>query len=407
MDQDVLESDPPRQVDPLGATVEHRLGTDVDEHPADLRAAQLAADPVGLLEDRDLDVVCAEGMRHRCAGDAAADDDDVWPGNRFLSRHAPRLPLLCREPIRGGERPRGMNASPVKKFLVVIAALVLVVIGAGIVAGLLGSGSGDDARSTADSGSIEPALMEAPAGGVTDADALTTSRDSAPAPLQEPSRIRTGSLTIRSDDLHQDLAVVRSIAQSFKGTIGSESSHDSGEGTSAQITLRIPEASFDAAMDRLEDVGKVTHREVTDEDVTTQVIDVDARVKAQRASVTSLEKLMARARTVGEVMAVERELAQRQGELDSLLQQQRYLADQTSMSTITVMLDDAATVSEDDNPGFVGGLAAGWKALGSFLTGAATVLGALLPFAGLALLLGLPVWFVVRRRRHRAVPDAG
>ena len=33
-----------------------------------------------------------------------------------------------------------------------------------------------------------------------------------------------------------------------------------------------------------------------------------------------------------------------------------------------------------------------------------TILGALLPFAAVALVLGLPVWLVVRRRRAAAAP---
>ena len=53
-------------------------------------------------------------------------------------------------------------------------------------------------------------------------------------------------------------------------------------------------------------------------------------------------------------MAIESELSQRQADLDSLEQQAAYLADQTSMSTIVVSIDQipakkAAPPKDDDS----------------------------------------------------------
>jgi len=55
-------------------------------------------------------------------------------------------------------------------------------------------------------------------------------------------------------------------------------------------------------------------------------------------------------------------------------------------------------------PGFLAGLRGGTKALVAALAAIATILGALLPFAIVALVIGLPVWLVVRRRRGERVP---
>ncbi|GEP35856.1 hypothetical protein NSZ01_36240 [Nocardioides szechwanensis] len=70
-----LQAQRPGQVDALGTAVEHRLGPDVDEDPADLVPAQLATDVVRLLEDHDL-VPCGDQVAG-CgeAGDAGPDND--------------------------------------------------------------------------------------------------------------------------------------------------------------------------------------------------------------------------------------------------------------------------------------------------------------------------------------------
>lgn len=292
-----------------------------------------------------------------------------------------------------------------KKPLMLLTALLIAIVAAGILGSTLRTSpmdeSGADAMD-ADSGaarsSAEPAVGEVATLRDATAEAGTTQEQ-----LRESAVIRTASVGIDSDRMGRDLALVRSVATSLKGSVASENTQGSGEHAYAELTLRVPNDTFDTAMSRLGEIGTVTHREVSTDDVTTQVIDVDARVRAQRASVNSLQRLMDKARTVGEVMSVERELAQRQGDLDSLLQQQRYLADQTSMSTISVSISEEAEEAEEAGTGFVDGLSAGWGALGAFLAAAAMTAGALLPFVPVVALVGVPIWLVIRRRRRAAV----
>jgi len=98
------------------------------------------------------------------------------------------------------------------------------------------------------------------------------------------------------------------------------------------------------------------------------------------------------------------ETTHRQAELDSLKSQRAYLADQTAMSTITVHLaqqnaplPENKEEPETEEAGFLVGLSGGWRALTAVGTVAATVAGALLPWAVVATLLGVPVWIVGRR----------
>lgn len=177
------------------------------------------------------------------------------------------------------------------------------------------------------------------------------------------------------------------------------------------LVIRVPVAEFADTMAELEDAGELVASSSTSEDVTTQVIDTQVRIRAQEKSLERVEILLARAQSIRDIIAIEAQLTRRQADLDSLKQQMAWLEDQTSMSTITVQLSTTPQdkPADEDESGFLAGLQAGWDGLTSFAVGAATVLGALLPFALVLAVVGLPVWLLVRRSLHRRrpAPDAG
>lgn len=85
-----------------------------------------------------------------------------------------------------------------------------------------------------------------------------------------------------------------------------------------RVTLRVPSTTLDAAMDSVSRLGHVTARSRSAQDVTDEVVDLDARVTSLRASRDRLRQLLDRATSVNEVLTVEHELARAQAELDAL-----------------------------------------------------------------------------------------
>jgi hypothetical protein len=172
------------------------------------------------------------------------------------------------------------------------------------------------------------------------------------------------------------------------------------------MVLRIPTADFDDAMAELEKVAGLVSSKRGSVDVTTQALDIDVRVEAQRRSIDRIQVLFDNATTIKDIVSIESELSRRQADLASLQAQQNYLADQTSMSTITLAIERTREATEpkpkdDDETGFLSGLSGGWGALKTFLVGGSTVAGALLPWLILALVLAVPGWPVYRRLRRR------
>jgi hypothetical protein len=88
-----------------------------------------------------------------------------------------------------------------------------------------------------------------------------------------------------------------------------------------------------------------------------------------------------------------------------LKSQQAWLSDQTSYSTIAIDIErkhvDEPKKEKDEPAGFLVGLNGGMKALAAFASAMATMVGALLPFAIVLAVFGVPVWLLVRRTARR------
>ena len=221
---------------------------------------------------------------------------------------------------------------------------------------------------------------------------------------EERSVISTSAIGLRGDDVQAIRDDVADIVASHSGTIADErSSSSKGTLRTSRLVIRVPGSDFQATLEELKKAGKVDSFTTKAEDVTTQVIDTRVRVAAQVRSIKRITELLDQAQSIRTIMAIEAQLTRRQAALDSLQAQQAWLADQTTQATISVEINrtDVPVVSKERDRGFLAGLSAGWSGLRSVVLGSLTVLGAVLPFAVVLVLLGIPGWFLARRFARR------
>ncbi|NYG58526.1 hypothetical protein BJ980_001449 [Nocardioides daedukensis] len=224
-----------------------------------------------------------------------------------------------------------------------------------------------------------------------------------------PAIISTGTVSLRSKDVDRTRFDVQEQVDTLGGSIGEEetTTDDEGKAATSRLVVRVPQKHFDKAMKEISDLAQLARATRSEEDVTTQVIDNEVRIRAQEKSLKRIEVLLAQADDIAQIVRIESELSTRQANLDSLKQQQTWLKDQTSMSTITVNIAHTSTPEEkedEEHSAFVGGLIGGWDALSTLGRAMAGTVGALLPFAVLALLLGWPSRLLWRRFRRAGRP---
>jgi hypothetical protein len=220
--------------------------------------------------------------------------------------------------------------------------------------------------------------------------------------------ITTGHATVTVDEPLDAAAEAARIVEAAGGRIDARSEYApiNGNAGTASLTLRIPSDALTDVLEKLKALGAVQEVSLSDVDVTVETQDLDARVTALRASVDRLLALLATASDTETLIKLETAISERQGELESLESQQRYYADQVSMSTITLDLVSEYTAPAPEPDTFFSGLVAGWNALVAFFSGFIVVVGVLLPWlAVLAVIAGI-VFGLVRWRQTRTGVNA-
>lgn len=289
--------------------------------------------------------------------------------------------------------------------VIVVAALAA----AGALA-VAGCGSGGVSSSTAGGGGApaaadrRPAELDAAAKGAAGAQTQNQAQNQAPAaqpvPATQRQVVRTAQISVEVDDIYQAAQKARDVGARFDGYVSDEKT----DGDSASLELKVASGSLDDALTALAGLGpKVLNRSQQAQDVTEQIVDIQARVATQKASVERVRALLSNATGIGDIVQIESELTRRQAELESLEQRAAVLSGQTQLATVTVRLSRPGGVAAaaDDN-GFLGGLNAGWEVFVASTKVLLTVLGALLPFL---IALAVPAAVIVSvLRRRRPVP---
>ena len=242
-----------------------------------------------------------------------------------------------------------------------------------------------------------PATAEVPA--IKDAVAAS------PAPAQVRKIIRTGTLRLRVESYESVRQEVESLVTAAGGFVGSTHvQHDGGRVAAAELTLRIPSASFPPLVYRLSQLGRVLEEGTNAEDVTAAWVDLEARLKNARQMEARLLEIVAKGPDkVADLLEVERELGRVRGEIEAHEGQMRVMKDQVELGTLTLGLyTDEEHVPPSVGSRAMGTLRGSWRAFVGFGEGLLMVTLALLPWLPL---IALAAWLMRRlwRRARRAV----
>jgi hypothetical protein len=140
--------------------------------------------------------------------------------------------------------------------------------------------------------------------------------------------------------------------------------------------------------------------------VTEEYVDLEARIRAQRAVEAQYLAVLKDAKTIPDVLAVQQKLGEARTEIERAEGRRRFLENQTSLSTITVHLARHIAAVEASGPGFGRSVREACNdavvVAIAIVNGAIRLVGVLLPVGLLIVapaVLLLRVWW--RRRRKR------
>jgi hypothetical protein len=231
---------------------------------------------------------------------------------------------------------------------------------------------------------------------------------------QPPKIEETGGITlvVPNAQIQPDLSRVATLAVANGGFVASTQTQSSAPGTPAQgtITLQVPEASFNSVLAQVRGLGRVVMLTTSATDVTGQYVDLQARITALQDSRQQYLMIMAKATTVGGILAVQEQLQNLQSQLEQLQGQLQLLNNETTYATLAVTLSQKVVTPPPPRP--EPGLLKAWDAaVGGFVAGFEGVVRVAGPLFFSLLLLAAVVlvgrwaWRFRPRRSNRPAPE--
>jgi len=307
-------------------------------------------------------MACLDGVIPRIAGALQPTDDLQAPlpadaGEQHAGRSRIRL-TDGRPPVEQLRAWRLGHHLPIVvgviAFAICAGALFLVVTGPpvhrilSVIGSSVPSGPGSDAG--ADGGGSGANPGDGPSAGQPDAGV-------APARVVDAMRpdlliIKTGLLELQVASVEGAVSAGGDVVDGVGGYVSGSEQTGEGEDLSARVTYRIPTEEWDVALAGLRGLAlKVVSQTTRTDDVSTEVVDLSARILNLQATERALQAIMTRATAIDDVLEVQDELTTVRGQIEKATAERAHLLEKASFSTLTVGFglrpEPAAVVSQE------------------------------------------------------------
>ena len=173
----------------------------------------------------------------------------------------------------------------------------------------------------------------------------------------------------------------------------------------AHLTLRIPQTALDGYLSGAEQLGRITSRSETAEDVTASYQDMQTRLDTQLALMERLQALITESGDLSDLLALESQIADTQYMIDALQSSLAGTDRQVAYSTVSVSLFEEKAPALTDTTVSLGerivaAVRIGWNAIADFTGDMLVFLVAALPFI-VVVVVAVAAVAVVRRIRRR------
>ena len=212
--------------------------------------------------------------------------------------------------------------------------------------------------------------------------------------------IYSGVISLEVENLSKSMDTIKSYVIGRAGFIENSNVSSSNQIASGTVTLRIPSKSFEATLKYLGTLGRILEQSSQGEDVTAQVVDLEARTKVLKASEESLLQILRTTRRTGEILEVRDRLTEVRSEIEQMQSQISNYKNLSKLSTISVQMTQISKLELDSTQNwFEESTANSRNALvkfGKFLANLAIWTVTLAP---IWLPIALIAWFIKRKNR--------
>lgn len=173
------------------------------------------------------------------------------------------------------------------------------------------------------------------------------------SPRVQPQLIKTATLDLDVETVEDTIEELTQILRQQQGDIldlNYEQSDAENMSQFASLQVRVPQANLDATLKKFGALGTIARQNITAEDVSDQLVDLDARLRNLRKAEESILKILDRAGSMNDVLTVSRELRTIRQEIEQIAAQQKNLQNRVAYSTINVQLEAIAPLVSTRDP---------------------------------------------------------
>lgn len=225
------------------------------------------------------------------------------------------------------------------------------------------------------------------------------SNSSPPPPVQKVAKqvIKNASLRYETQDLEKTKEQVLTTIKAHNGYLQNDTSGKDYNQLYQRMTVRVPTKNFEQTLDGIsQGVAYFDERTISQQDVTEEFIDLNARLKAKRTLEERYLALLSKANSVKDMLEIESALSQIREDIEAKQGRLTYLKNQVSESTIYIHFYKVTTdqgITQSYGSKIANAFKSGWNGVSIFFLG----LLHLWPF----LILGGFVFFYIKRWRKK------
>jgi len=209
--------------------------------------------------------------------------------------------------------------------------------------------------------------------------------------------IKTGDIEFETKNLAQTNLNIKKIIKQFDGYIANETEDKYSHKTSQRIEIRLPAKNFDKLLAEIsKGVENFDSKNIRVKDVTEEFVDIQARIKTKKELEARYIELLSKAKNVGEILEIEREIGSLRADIESFEGRLKYLKDQISFSTLDVYFYETVPFEYEHKfaEKFKDGFGNGWENLLYFFIGLINIW----PFV---LIIIVVIYFVRKKLKQR------
>jgi len=151
--------------------------------------------------------------------------------------------------------------------------------------------------------------------------------------------VRTSNITLVVSDIATALDRIAKLAEDSQGFVVSSNQWKANGALLGTITIRVPAGEFDNAMSTLRGMAdEVTSENTSAQDVTEEYTDLNSTLTNLQATEAQLLEIMKKAVTVDDILAVQTQLTDVQGQIETTKGRMQYLEQTSATSLISVSL---------------------------------------------------------------------